>query len=78
MQFKQFYALNSLLPTRLVPVSIDLNGLHHFAFGFTSVLCVETISLLPFFNSLFSTDGEVTQDQDVILLLTYHAYYVAR
>ena len=22
--------------------------------------------------------GEVTQDQDVILLLTYHAYYVAR
>jgi len=27
---------------------------------------------------LCSTDGEVTQDQDVILLLTYQAYYVAR
>ncbi|KAJ7385551.1 Phosphatidylinositide phosphatase SAC2 [Desmophyllum pertusum] len=28
-------------------------------------------------DPLYSTDGEVTQDQDVILLLTYHAYYVA-
>ena len=46
MQFKNFYALNSRLSTLLVPVSIDLNGLHHFAFGFTSVLYVETDHLV--------------------------------
>lgn len=28
-------------------------------------------------DPFYSTDGEVTQDQDVVLLLTYHAYYVA-
>ncbi|KAL9982827.1 hypothetical protein ACROYT_G004936 [Oculina patagonica] len=28
-------------------------------------------------DPFYSADGEVTQDQDVILLLTYHAYYVA-
>lgn len=37
----------------------------------------EYISGWALVDPFYSMDNEVTQDQDVILLLTYHAYYVA-